>query len=125
MGDGCWRLDEGSWWLVVGGWRSVVTANRQLPTANRLDGQLRANDSGKPRCFRRRREPHNAAQIVVVGERQRRHSQFHRTFHEALRVGSAVEQGERGMAVQFGVHGPGAGWSWRGATRAPDRASQT
>jgi hypothetical protein len=65
------------------------TLHSIITTANR---QLCADDPREPRLLRRRRKPHRAAEVVVVGERQRRHSQFHRAFHETLRIGRAVEQ---------------------------------
>lgn len=75
---------------------SVIGGDRQLgPDDPREVGGLRG-------CG----EAHRAAQVIVVGERERGEPQFHRALHEALRVGSAVEQREGGVAMQLGVHGP-------------------
>ncbi len=88
---------------------------------HQLDGQLCPNDPRDICRLRCSRKPNRAAEVVVVGEGECRHAQFHRALHEALGVGGAVEQGERGMAVELGVHGPSWGESGR-AARAPDRA---
>jgi hypothetical protein len=61
--------------------------------------------------LRGRRKAHDAAQVIAIGERQRRHPELDGFRHELLGVGSAVEHGEGGVAVQFYEAVHGGDWS--------------
>ncbi|HVH38954.1 MAG TPA: hypothetical protein VM764_02935, partial [Gemmatimonadaceae bacterium] len=59
-----------------------------------LDRELGAEKAVEVRRARRRREPHRAADVVVVGERERVEVELGGALDEALRVRRAVEQRE-------------------------------
>ena len=70
-----------------------VILHRDLRPQDRLE----SGGAGRPA------EAHGPAQVVVVGERQRRDPELGRPLDQDLRRGRAVEQGKGRMAVQFGV----------------------
>ena len=72
-------------------------------SVHHLYTQLHTDQPRKLRLPRRRGEPHHAADVVVIGERERAKPKRHRARHELLWVRGPVEHRERGVAVQFGV----------------------
>ena len=100
------------------------------PGAGRPQGQLRPEHGRQTVGACRLGEAHHTVEAVVVGEGQTAQPQSHRLLDEFLGVGSAVEEGEVGVAVQLRIgsgHGPhrGRGRWWRlvgGPLSGPGRA---
>ena len=84
-----------------------------------VDGDLCALDRRESGGARGGRETHRAAHVVVVGEGEGVQAEGQGSLHEALGVGGAVEEGEGGVAVEFGVPAHGCGPR---ATRAAERS---
>jgi hypothetical protein len=79
-----------------------------------LDRQLGADDRMDPERVARLRKAHSAAQIVVIGQRQRGHAERLGALGERFGGGGSVEEGESGVAVELDV----VGHAWRRASRA-------
>lgn len=67
------------------------------------DGHLRAGDRPEPGVLRGVGELERAVDPVVIGQRERRIAELGRSRDELLRVGGAVEEGVRRMAVELDV----------------------
>jgi hypothetical protein len=65
---------------------------RVARTLRLLDRQLGADDPVECVLRRRAREPHDAAEFVVIGDRHRVQPELAGAFHEPLRMRRAVEQ---------------------------------
>ena len=102
------------------------TRDRRLQAVRRLvrrhvphrHAEFDADDRIDARRARRLGEAHGASQVIVVGERECAMSQPPRALHQRLRRRRAVEEGEGGVAVEFGVG------HWRG-TRDEGRGTTT
>ncbi len=71
-----------------------------------VHGQLGPDDPPEVRVVRRLREDDGAAEVVVVGERERGVAELDRALDEHLGVRGAIEEGEGGVAVELDVrHG--------------------
>ena len=85
-----------------------VLAGRDRPSRSggslRAEGQLRAEHRRQPERAGRLREPHDAVEAVVVGDRERGQAEARRFFGQLLGMARAVEEREVRMAVQLRVH---------------------
>ena len=90
-----------------------------------VDGDLRTLDRRESGGARGRRETHRTAHVVVVGEGECVQAGLDRTFDEALGVGGAVEEGEGGVAVEFGVRGHGSSAGAPEPLRPSSRVAQS
>ncbi len=83
----------------------LLDQQRQVPVlaAADVDRQLAAGDRLQPGRCGRLREHERAAEVVVVGQRERRVALQHRAIDQLLGVGGAVEEGEGGVAVELDV----------------------
>jgi hypothetical protein len=66
-------------------------------------GDLRADDALEHAAIARLREGDDAAQLIVVGERQGVIAEIYRSIDELLGMRRAVEERERGVAVELDV----------------------
>ena len=86
--------------------RAVLDQQRQVqPLAAILDRQLAAGDGLQPDAARDVGEDERAAQVVVVGERQRVQAELHRPLGELVGMRGPVQEREPRVAVQLGVRG--------------------
>ena len=76
------------------------------------DGELRADDRRQLRLARRGGEAHDAAELVVVGDRERGEAELLRARDERLGKRGAVEEREGGVGVELGVLHCGELVSW-------------
>ena len=77
-------------------------------------GQLGAGDRPHAAVARRLCEDERAAQVVVVGQRERLEAELGGLQGELIGLGGAVQERERRVAVQLGVREVGGG-----SARAP------
>ena len=68
-----------------------------------LHGDLRADDALETIALARLREGDDAAQLIVIGDRERVVAELHGAIDQLLWMRRAIEEGERGVAVQFYV----------------------
>jgi len=68
-----------------------------------FDGEFYTDDPPDTGSGRAGRESHGAAEVVVIGECERRHPKCDRARHQVLGLRGAVEQGEHRVTVEFDV----------------------
>ena len=66
-------------------------------------GDLGADDALERTAVARLREGDDAAQLIVIGERERVVAELHRAIDELVGMRRAIEERERGVAVQLDV----------------------
>ncbi len=82
---------------------AILGEQHQVCGARHFYGELGPHDAIDPRFARRLRERDDAAELVVIGERERAVAERLRARYERLGRRRTVQQRERGMAVEFDV----------------------
>ena len=75
------------------------------PEFGHAHGEFGAENAGERERPTGGAEPHHPAHLVVIGQGEGRISQRGGPFRERLRQGGPVEQGQGGVAMEFGVSG--------------------
>ncbi len=108
----------------------VAVARRRLAQHGHVErpcviahGQLGAGDRPHPGIACRLGEDERAAQVVVIGQRERLEPELGGPQGELLGLGGAVQERERRVAVQLGVGGVGGAHQSRWRYQPPPRRS--